>query len=280
MKKITVLVLMLFTVLSFAQVSINIATPDPSAILDVTSSTAGFLPPRMTAVQRDAIPGPALGLMVFCTNCASGDGELQVYYTSGWKNIVGGETIDPPAPVIGDYRDGGIVFYIANEPTDLDGDGDLDTGLVCAIIDQGSIIEWILGGDTLTTENGSTLASIGHGQTNTTAMMSQVGYTGGAATVCDEYPTTVNGITYNDWFLPSKDELNQMYGHREAINSAATATGVGGAVFSYANNRYYWSSTEASSDSAWCQFFVTTTNNNQNQPEKDYNYHVRAVRAF
>jgi len=279
MKKITVLVLMLFTVLSFAQVSINIATPDPSAILDVTSSTAGFLPPRMTAVQRDAIPGPALGLMVFCTNCASGDGELQVYYTSGWKNIVGGETIDPPAPVIGDYRDGGIVFYIANEPTDLDGDGDLDTGLVCAIVNQGPIIEWILGGDTQTTENGSTSVSIGLGQTNTTAMMSQVGYTGGAATVCDEYTTTVNGITYNDWFLPSKDELNQMYVHKAAINNAATADGVGGAVFSYANNRFYWSSTEASSSNAWCQYFSNITNN-QNQPEKDFLYHVRAVRAF
>ena len=278
MKKITVLVLMLFTVLSFAQVSINIATPDPSAILDVTSTTAGFLPPRMTAVQRDAIPGPVLGLMVFCTNCASGDGELQVYYTSGWKNIVGGETIDPPAAVVGDYRDGGIVFYIANEPTDLDGDGDLDTGLVCAIVDQGSIIEWIQGGNTQTTTNGGTSVSIGFGQTNTTAMMSQVGYTGGAATVCDEYTTTVNGITYSDWFLPSKDELNQMYVNREVINTAATADGVEGAVFSYAN-RYYWSSTEASSNDAWCQYFFNITNS-QNQPEKDFYHHVRAVRAF
>ena len=280
MKKITLLVLMLFTALSYAQVGINIASPHTSSALDVTSTTAGFLPPRMTALQRAEIVNPALGLMVFCTNCASGDGELQVYYTSGWKNIVGGETIDPPAPVIGDYRDGGIVFYIANEPTDLDGDGDLDTGLVCAIVNQGSIIEWILGGDTQTTENGSTSVSIGLGQTNTTAMMSQVGYTGGAATVCDEYTTTtVNGITYSDWFLPSKDELNQMYVNREAINTAATADGVGGAVFSYANTRYYWSSTEASSGDAWCQYFSNIINS-QNQPEKNFLYHVRAVRAF
>ena len=209
MKKITLLVLMLFTVLSFAQVSINIATPDPSAILDVTSTTAGFLPPRMTAVQRADISDPALGLMVFCTNCASGDGELQVNYASGWKNAAGGDITDPPQ--IGDYRDGGIVFYIASTPVDLDGDGDLDTGLVCAIQDQSSSIKWILGGNTQTTENGSTSASIGQGQTNTTAMMSQVGYTGGAAKVCNDYTITVNGIIYNDWFLPSKDELNQMY---------------------------------------------------------------------
>ena len=43
--------------------------------------------------------------------------------------IIAAKTI-PPA--IGDLRDGGIVFYIAPTPTDLDGDGDLDTGLVCA----------------------------------------------------------------------------------------------------------------------------------------------------
>ena len=85
--------------------------------------------------------------MVFCTNCASGDGELQVYYVSGWKNAAGGDITDPPAPVIGAYRDGGIVFYIASTPVDLDGDGDLDTGLVCAIQDQSSSIKWILGGN-------------------------------------------------------------------------------------------------------------------------------------
>ena len=80
MKKITVIVLMLFTVLSYAQVGINIAIPNASAALDVTSTSLGFLPPRMTAVQRDAITSPALGLMVFCTNCASGDGELQAFF--------------------------------------------------------------------------------------------------------------------------------------------------------------------------------------------------------
>ena len=137
MKKIHVIVLMLFTALSYAQVGINIATPHTSSALDVTSTSAGFLPPRMTALQRAEIVNPALGLMVFCTNCASGDGELQVNYASGWKNAAGGDITDPP-PQIGDYRDGGIVFYIASPPVDLDGDGDLDTGLVCAIQDQNS----------------------------------------------------------------------------------------------------------------------------------------------
>ena len=212
---------MLFTAFSYAQVGINIATPHTSSALDVTSTSAGFLPPRMTALQRAEIVNPALGLMVFCTNCASGDGELQVNYASGWKNAAGGDITDPPQ--IGDYRDGGIVFYIASPPADLDGDGDLDTGLVCAIQDQSSRIEWILGGNTQTTTNGGTSASIGQGQTNTTAMMGQAGYTGGAAKVCNDYSITVNEITYSDWFLPSKDELNQMYQNRETINTTAAA---------------------------------------------------------
>ena len=270
MKKITLLVLMLFSALSYAQVGINIATPHTSSALDVTSTSAGFLPPRMTALQRAEIVNPALGLMVFCTNCASGDGELQVYYVSGWKNAAGGDITDPPQ--IGDYIDGGIVFYIASPPADLDGDGDLDTGLVCAIQDQNSGIEWILGGNTQTTTNGGTSASIGQGQTNTTAMMGQAGYTGGAAKVCNDYSITVNEITYSDWFLPSKDELNQMYQNRETINTTAAANS-GSNSFDYS----YWSSTEYDFEYAWKQYFIISS------PAYVYKVNsnsVRAVRAF
>ena len=261
---------MLFAALSYAQVGINIATPHTSSALDVTSTSAGFLPPRMTALQRAEIVNPALGLMVFCTNCASGDGELQVYYASGWKNAAGGDITDPPQ--IGDYRDGGIVFYIASPPADLDGDGDLDTGLVCAIQDQSSSIQWIIGGNTQTTTNGGTSASIGQGQKNTKAMMGQAGYTGGAAKVCNDYSITVNEITYSDWFLPSKDELNQMYEHKAAINSAAAANS--GSNFS---NVYYWSSTEFDFNFAWKQHF---NGGFQFYNSKVYTDSVRAVRAF
>ena len=270
MRQITLLVLMLFTVLSYAQVGINIAIPHTSSALDVTSTSAGFLPPRMTAVQRAAITSPALGLLVFCTDCASGNGELQVNYVSGWKNAAGGSISDPPA--IGDYRDGGIVFYIASPPVDLDGDGDLDTGLVCAIQDQSSSIKWILGGNTQTTENGSTSASIGQGQTNTTAMMGQAGYTGGAAKVCNEYTITVNGIIYSDWFLPSKDELNQIYTNKATINTTAAANS--GSNFA---NGYYWSSTENDFSNAWDQIFSSGP---QSISSKHYTDYVRAVRAF
>ena len=268
---LTLLAAVVLTATTFAQVGINIATPHTSSALDITSTTAGFLPPRMTALQRAEIVNPALGLMVFCTNCASGDGELQVNYASGWKNIVGGDITDPP-PVIGDYRDGGIVFYVADVATDLDGDGDLDTGLVCAIQDQSSGIGWIQGGNTQDTRNDGTLAPIGHGQTNTTAMMNQVGYTGGAAKACNDYSITINQITYSDWFLPSKDELNQMYQNRETINTTAAANG--GSDFA---DYYYWSSTEDDNGDAWIQVFY---DGRQDNHHKYFPYNMRAVRAF
>lgn len=42
-------------------------TPNPSALLDLTSTTKAFLPPRMTTVQRDAIASPVAGMVVFNT---------------------------------------------------------------------------------------------------------------------------------------------------------------------------------------------------------------------
>ena len=74
-----------------AQVGIGIAAPDASAALDITSTTSGLLPPRMTKVQRDAIATPATlaaGLIVYCTNC-SANGEMQIYNGTTWVNMVG-----------------------------------------------------------------------------------------------------------------------------------------------------------------------------------------------
>ncbi|MGV3503540.1 MAG: hypothetical protein ACO1O1_07515 [Adhaeribacter sp.] len=41
--------------------------PDPSAMLDVSSTTGGLLIPRMTTAQRDAIASPAVGLYIYNT---------------------------------------------------------------------------------------------------------------------------------------------------------------------------------------------------------------------
>ena len=50
-----------------AQVGIDTSSPDPSAMLEVNSASKGFLPPRMTTIQRDAIVSPAIGLTIFNT---------------------------------------------------------------------------------------------------------------------------------------------------------------------------------------------------------------------
>lgn len=66
----------------------DVAQPDASAQLDVLSTTRGFLPPRMTIVQRNAISSPATGLMIYCIDETAVDastGVLQIYNGTTWK---------------------------------------------------------------------------------------------------------------------------------------------------------------------------------------------------
>jgi hypothetical protein len=73
----------------FAQVGIGTTTPVASAALDVTSTTKGFLPPRMTEAQRDDIASPATGLQVYCTDCGYNGGEPQYFNGDIWLNMMG-----------------------------------------------------------------------------------------------------------------------------------------------------------------------------------------------
>ena len=71
-----------------AQVGIGTTTPNASAVLDVTSTTSGLLPPRMSNVQKLVIPSPVAGLLVWCSDCGS-NGEMQVYNGNTWTNMAG-----------------------------------------------------------------------------------------------------------------------------------------------------------------------------------------------
>jgi hypothetical protein len=79
--------LFLIGFISFSQVGVNTTNPDISSMLEVKSTTQGFLPPRMTKVQRDAIVSPAIGLLIFNldSNC------FQFYNGTVWSKCLGEE---------------------------------------------------------------------------------------------------------------------------------------------------------------------------------------------
>ena len=149
---------------------------------------------------------------------------------------------------IGDTHQGGIIFY-------LDGNGG---GLVAASFDQYSSAEW---GCDETLISGADGAAIGTGAQNTIDIEAGCTESGTAADICANL--TLGG--YSDWFLPSKDELNEMYLNQDAIGGFADDD--------------YWSSTEVDSSLAWSQDF---SNGFQFiYLVKDYgSASVRAVRAF
>jgi hypothetical protein len=64
-------------------VGVHTAAPDPSAALDVSSTTQGFLPPRMTDAEINSIGGPAAGLIVWNTDVST----LFVFDGSNWRKI-------------------------------------------------------------------------------------------------------------------------------------------------------------------------------------------------
>jgi len=87
MKRLTFIItsLLLYATISYSQVAINTdgSQPDASAMLDVKSTTQGFLPPRMTTTQRDAISSAATGLIIYNTD----DNCLQQYQGSLWYDL-------------------------------------------------------------------------------------------------------------------------------------------------------------------------------------------------
>lgn len=119
---------------------------------------------------------------------------------------------------------------------------------------------------------GGTGTGIGTGASNTQKIVATFGNaepyqskTDYAAKLCADLVVTKDGVQYDDWFLPSKDELNLM---RQNL---------------YLNNQvgfsgdYYWSSTEYDAYYAWYQYFIYGT---QYNGSRDSDNRVRPVRAF
>jgi hypothetical protein len=96
MKK-TVLIILILATLFFARIAnaqVGVGVPaeniHPSAVLEVKSSTKGFLPPRMTKAERDAIVTPADGLLIYQTD-GDANNPTGLYFFDGllWKNGIG-----------------------------------------------------------------------------------------------------------------------------------------------------------------------------------------------
>jgi hypothetical protein len=102
MKNFFVFIFSLFFAVNIFAQSVGINTdgssPNSSAMLDIKSTTKGLLPPRMTAVNRLAIPVPAAGLIVYQTDATAGyyyyNGTSWIYFsnTGGILAIVNGGT--------------------------------------------------------------------------------------------------------------------------------------------------------------------------------------------
>jgi hypothetical protein len=160
-----------------------------------------------------------------------------------------------PTHYIGESYGGGIVFYVYDNG---------QHGLIAATADQSAGIRWYGGSNNNTCARGD---GVGAGLKNTAIIIANQGPVDGAtfaARICNEYSVTVAGVTYGDWYLPSKHELNLLF-QKKAV--------VGG----FASN-HYWSSTEFDLSIACHQSF-----NNGFQGNyfiKGSTTYVRAIRAF
>jgi hypothetical protein len=116
---------------------------------------------------------------------------------------------------IGQQYGGGIIFYI---------DRTGQHGFIAAPYDQHAGVSWSNGNDTIRTEaNGY---DIYDGKPNTSKAVSMMGNGIYAARICDTM--VLNG--FDDWFLPSRTELNLLYAHKNEVGGLA--------------NAYYWTSTD------------------------------------
>ena len=239
-----------------------------SAVLEASSTTQGFLPPRMLGAQRDAISSKAAGLVVWCTNCGQ-NGELQVYNGAVWTNMNGGTATAPIVLAVGTPYQGGKIAYIL-VPGDPGYDANTPHGLIASLSDVTELpvgqVKWNNTDERNCSScilTGATGTAIGTGLANTNTIIAIQG--GTPTSIAAGLARAHTGGGYTDWYLPSKDELNKLYLNRAVIGNFYPSP--------------YWSSTENenSNSTAWIHSFG---DGRQQTQFKHFQQHVRPVRSF
>lgn len=257
---------------SVAQVGGVNGTADSTSLtltFDVDPATLTAENITVTGATKGALTGSGTTRSLTISNITVANGEtVSVTITSPTGYSITGS---PQTAVV--YRQltigmdylGGKIAYIL-QAGDPGYDASVPHGLIAATEDQSLGIVWISGGSTQSTSvPGGTGTALGTGSSNTDNIIAQAVAAGNntLTSYAAGLARAHNGGGYNDWYLPSKDELNKLYLNRVAI---------GGFVVDV-----YWSSSEINANVAWFQSFNT---GNQSSYLKGYNYRVRAVRAF
>jgi len=172
---------------------------------------------------------------------------------------------------VGDLAHGGMVFYV---------DETGEHGLVAALEDltEGATDPWGFGfngyewGCYGTSISGADGTSIGSGLQNTMDITNQGCTTdyGGITAAQAALDAEIN--SYSDWYIPSIDELLEMY---NTIGNGGPEGNIGG--FETDVSPYYWSSSEYGSGSAWVVNFTDGLSGNDGKPSTS---RVRVIRAF
>jgi hypothetical protein len=211
---------------TYGQIAINEdgTPPDNSAILDLQSTSKGLLIPRIDFNNK---PDPAApGLLIYVTaNGPNGNDALYLFDGTNWLKLAAA------AGGLGEHKEGGVVFW-------LDYSG--NHGLVSAVADQ-DYAEWGCFGTLIGPDAEHSV--IGTGDTNTAAIIAGCSTPGIAASICDNLD--LNG--YTDWYLPSVDELWQMFLQRASIGGFATNL--------YWSSTEFWSTDDSSGEGAWIVWF-------------------------
>ena len=185
--------------LTASKQGIGTNTPDASAALEIQSTTQGFLPPRMTEVERDAISSPAAGLMVWCTDCGTA-GELQAYDGAAWQSLMGGST--------GSTGGSDTTFTCGTSTIDdIDGNtySTVEIGNQCWMGENLNVTKEPLGNSITRNcyDNNNANCNTYGGLYDWSTIMN------GAAS-SSANPSGVQGICPDGWHVPSYDEWNEL----------------------------------------------------------------------